>query len=258
MIIKSKFTDYYDYVGSTLGFDPKIIYLRNNISGDAGFEGKHEFKIPGILQQPRLIERRVYLHFNGDRTSHHVPEFKFKLLIVCGKMYLLVSENTDKKHETVEGIWTAFQIFNPDKHPRVYKVIESYIEENRRYNWWNTGRSFIELENHLGFTSDKLIELCEKVNQPVFVIKEINYDRSSVGSIGGFTLIEVEDKIPKLKDIGFTSLVDPIKLFYDISFFMTNVLRDNPDVEHPVEVSDKDKIPQHGFDLKQSFRHRKE
>lgn len=105
---------------------------------------------------------------------------------------------------------------------------------------------------------DKLIELCKKVNQPVFVIKEINYDRSSVGSIGGFTLIEVEDKIPKLKDIGFTSLVDPVKLFYDISFFMTNVLRDNPDVQPPVEVSDKDKIPQHGFDLKQSFRHRKE
>lgn len=252
MIIKSKFTDYYDYVGSTIGFDPKVIYMRNNISGDAGFEGKHCCRIKGILQQPRLIERRDCLYFNKSNKE----EFKFKLLVVCGKMYLLVSENTDKKQESLSGVWSTFQLFNVDKHPRVFNAIDSYIQENRKYNWWNTGRSFIEFESYFGYTSPELIQLSKHFNQPVFVINDISYDLKS-GTNGGYTQVEVDDKIPKLKDIGYSSVVDPVKLFYDISFFITNVLVDNPDTIPPVQISEKDKISQHGFDLKDSFRHRK-
>jgi hypothetical protein len=34
-------------------------------------------------------------------------------------------------------------------------------------------------------------------------------------------------------------------------------MKESPDIKPPVEIHDKDKITGHGFDLKQSFRHRK-
>ncbi len=63
--------------------------------------------------------------------------------------------------------------------------------------------------------------------------------------------------VPILKDIGFNHVQSPEQTYQDISYYMANVLRENPDVVPPVKIADKDRIVQHGFDLKQSFRHRK-
>ena len=66
-------------------------------------------------------------------------------------------------------------------------------------------------------------------------------------------------------------IISPFKDYYDwvagimsaeqcyqeISHFLGNVLRENPDTKPPVQVDDKHKIIGAGFDTKTSFRHRK-
>jgi len=48
----------------------------------------------------------------------------------------------------------------------------------------------------------------------------------------------------------------PEILFQDVYSYISNVLRENPDVKPPVEVANENKITAAGFDIKKSFRHR--
>lgn len=70
-------------------------------------------------------------------------------------------------------------------------------------------------------------------------------------------LLSIEGKTPRLKDLGLSSLYPAEALYQDIAYFVGNVLHPSPDLAPPVFIADKDKIVQYGFDLKQSFRHRK-
>jgi hypothetical protein len=68
---------------------------------------------------------------------------------------------------------------------------------------------------------------------------------------------DVDTNVPILAHIGMPALRSAEWMYQDLSYFVGNLLRESPDVKPPVEVSDKDKIVEHGFDLRQSFRHRK-
>ena len=59
---------------------------------------------------------------------------------------------------------------------------------------------------------------------------------------------------PKLKDYGFEKIVAPFTVFQEISMYLANILVEQKEV---ISVDDKHRLEQHGFDLKQSFRHRK-
>jgi hypothetical protein len=59
---------------------------------------------------------------------------------------------------------------------------------------------------------------------------------------------------PRLKDYGFEKIVDPFTAFQEISMYLANILVEQKDV---ISIDDKHRLEQHGFDLKQSFRHRK-
>lgn len=59
---------------------------------------------------------------------------------------------------------------------------------------------------------------------------------------------------PRLKDYGFEKIVDPFTAFQEISMYLANILVEQKEV---ISVDDKHRLEQHGFDLKQSFRHRK-
>jgi hypothetical protein len=59
---------------------------------------------------------------------------------------------------------------------------------------------------------------------------------------------------PRLKDIGFERIKDAFSAFQEISMYLANILVEQKKIAH---VDDKYRIEQHGFDLKQSFRHRK-
>jgi kynurenine formamidase len=59
-----------------------------------------------------------------------------------------------------------------------------------------------------------------------------------------------------LADLGLPRIYDAQQLYQDLSYFLGNQMHENPDTKPPVNISDKDRIAQHGFD-QQSFRHRK-
>lgn len=62
---------------------------------------------------------------------------------------------------------------------------------------------------------------------------------------------------PCLKEFGLDKIVPPEKMYFEIETYLRTVAHPNPDLMPPVSMSDKEKIVSHGFDNKQSFRHRK-
>jgi hypothetical protein len=52
------------------------------------------------------------------------------------------------------------------------------------------------------------------------------------------------------------ALIPATQMYQELSYFMGNTIKEHPDTEPPVEVSNNCKIINAGFDLKQSFRHR--
>jgi hypothetical protein len=92
----------------------------------------------------------------------------------------------------------------------------------------------------------ELMKLHKHIQAPVFAINRV-YWRN----------FHIDTDIPILKDSGIASIISPEKMYQDISYFIGNVLKDNPDTLPPVNISDKDKLTQAGFDATISFRHRK-
>lgn len=60
---------------------------------------------------------------------------------------------------------------------------------------------------------------------------------------------------PPLKDLDFERIKDSFTAFQEISMYLANILVEQKQI---VSVDDKDRIEGHGFDAKQSFRHRKQ
>jgi hypothetical protein len=59
---------------------------------------------------------------------------------------------------------------------------------------------------------------------------------------------------PRLKDYGFEKIKDPVAAFQELSMYLANILVEQKVVD---SVDDRHRIEGHGFDIKQSFRHRK-
>jgi hypothetical protein len=59
----------------------------------------------------------------------------------------------------------------------------------------------------------------------------------------------------RLKDFGFEKIKDSFTAFQEISMYLANILVEQKEI---ATVDDKHRIERHGFDLKQSFRHRKQ
>lgn len=85
----------------------------------------------------------------------------------------------------------------------------------------------------------KLEDLIRLVGAPVFMVRNGTLD----------------ERIPVLADLGFAAIVSPEQMWQDIYSTITNVLRTNPDKAPPVQVAEKYRIQEKGFDLKTSFRH---
>jgi len=97
------------------------------------------------------------------------------------------------------------------------------------------------IERYTG-SVDRLKAIAMKYNEPVFQCT------SGLGA-GEFW-------IPTLKDIGFDKIeTDPEKVYHRIEDYKRNVLTPVVEISGTMQ-SDKEKTVSHGFDVKQSFRHR--
>lgn len=140
---------------------------------------------------------------------------------------------------------------------KMYFVVENYLMNEERVldqsDRLMRSRSIIRDETHND--PDLILELTKKVGSPVYRIESIDLDWSDPDRK---LIARIAEKTPRLSDIkGMVALLDPQQTYQEISYAITNLLNPNPDNTPPIVVSDKYKIQAAGFDLKQSFRHRK-
>ena len=150
----------------------------------------------------------------------------FKWLAVCGKYYLIVHDIIDSK-----SVW---EVYTKEKFPKYDSAMNGRL---------NSSRLIVQA---LGNFSVQLLELSRKLNAPVF---SFSNEWSSDNII-------VDTSIPVLGNIGFPNIISAQQLYQEISYFMGNVIKTSPDLAPPTTMSDKEKIVQHGFDVRKSFRHR--
>lgn len=220
MQIKSYFKDYYDHVAHVYsGGDPKCLYIRTRVAEREVIDGTTYAGHLDVKQKDIV---------NLPNTAYDVTEKKYyKWLAVCGKYYLLVSD----AHKLHNPVW---DVYTEEKYPDVH---------SRLVGRWSSRREIVDA---IGNFSTSLLELSRKVNAPVFTFDK-NYRDDS---------ITVDGEIPILGNIGFAGIMDSQQIYQELSYFVGNVIKTSPDLAPVTVMSDKEKVSQHGFDVRKSFRHR--
>lgn len=234
MKIVSQFKDYYDYVAHVYGGgDHKVVYNRKRIghydqSGSMGFTRRLEvaFKDKLTLDLPyRVKSVNRWGGFDG-----------FHWLIVCGRPYPLINMS-DSPYSTYsrDDKWEVFDIA---KHSGLVDKKEDFLAELY---------TFLDL-SEIGVERPELVLLSKAVGHPVFMIDAIYGHRG---------LVVINGECPVLSNVGLATHYPAEQLYQDLSYFLVNKMQDSPDVAPTTLSTDKEKIVQHGFDLQQSFRHRR-
>jgi hypothetical protein len=151
-------------------------------------------------------------------------KYTFRWVAIAGKYYLIYS-NQDS--ENFKVVTQGSEVYNLLKKERPYLTRRS---ENKEF---------------IASPSSELIKLSRELKQPVFTLDL---------HLNGYRAMST---IPNLGELGFASLISPEQMYQDIAYFIGNTINESPDLAPPNHMTDKEKIAQHGFDLKQSFRHRK-
>lgn len=230
MKIISNFKDYYDYLSGIYGVDDRIVYVRNTIpSGE--YKTTHHLYHGG---ESSIIVPNANVNLSFPRSS----EYRYRYLVVLGKRYLCVQKNC-QAWEVPSLTW---EIFNPQNHNIFNEKTSKAV-----LPFWLREKPKV-VEYYLGSFDQQLVELSKLLQQPVFFIDSFCYNNT----------VHVNKAIPVLKDLHFGSIMLPEQLYQELEYFIGNTLRANPDIAPPVNVADKDLIVAKGFDLKSSFRKRKE
>ena len=223
MLIISKFHDYYDPVAKSKGIDKTIIYKRETLPIDCL-----------DINMLRHSER----YSRGDLS---VLDFYTYVIGFCGKLYPIGLLNKDSKI-------TLFHSFEAIKK----SYLEIYLNQKRNskrvwrtYNNQWTNRELNKLSDAL--KNKQLLELFQKYKVPVFVIGSEKHHSDP--------LFENEERCvlnPRLTNFKFEKVIDPYQAFQELEMFISGVL--GVGERSTIKISDKNKIIEHGFDYKWSFR----
>ena len=239
MIIQSNFKDYYDYVEHINGGDPKNVYVRHRLKPLANYNGIH---IDETIRIPFNIDRRLPYSYSSEFRYCN-----FKWCIVCGKYYLIVQETPPNKPIKP---WTVVTLES--------EIMQRLFPDKKKSKRFLARE--ITPEMFFGDSDSAAIELCRKLNHPVFIMENgYGYisDQDRYFHRKRFPIVDVNCELPILQELGFASIIPAPIMYQDIAYFLSSTIRTNPDNAPPVEVSNSDRIVGHGFDLTESFRHRK-
>jgi hypothetical protein len=238
MYIIAKKKDYYDGVAGTTGIDKTIVYERETIEVENAsipkpFKGKEGYWGIRYMETPfhELTYHRLKKEFYNvcDEHAHFIIGFCGKLY-VGWKLYRVIDETDD-------SISTKFTYDN--------EYMKTILEQK---SWHGNLADSLEYIK----TFDAL-QIFRDLNAPVFVY-DGDYGRTSFSKKrGGYNTHNPKFFInPLLKDYRFYKVFDAVQAFQEVQMFMGGVLgRGEKEI---VEVQDKYKITQHGFDYKWSFR----
>lgn len=223
MKIVSQFKDYYDHQAHLYGGgDPKIVYLRNRLKPLVQLGSMHYVEEMLYVDYPVKRDLRVL------QTGLARDSIECKYLCVAGKYFLCMGN-----HE--------LEVLDPIKHPIQF----GHLTRKRYFSQVQTYETLVGVED------PDLVGLSRAVGAPVFVIEGYIYDWRTKK-----TRLTIRTEVPILGDLGLPAIYPAEQLYQDLSYFIGNKMKDSPDLQPPTVLSDKDRIVQHGFDLKKSFRHR--
>ena len=230
IIKKTKFNDYYDGVVGTTGVDKTIVYERKTVIE----EDPHKFIQPftGIRS---WVKR--------DKTSFHSidkhPVEKLSIYMAsspfivgfCGKLYI-----GWKFYQNIEDS------FATNMNTFITYDLEFIKKEVVNASWG--GNLIDDIDNILTYNS---IEIFRKLKTPIFIY-DTDYDRKFIKRNSPSKALITN---PILRDYQFYKVMDSYAAFQEIQMFIGGVL--GVGEKEIVEVEDKYKITQYGFD-KFSFR----
>lgn len=227
MKIISAHKDYYDHIAHLYGGgDPKITYARHRLG--VVEQSNTDTFIRGLdIEQPGLPD-------SGFDQLYRAFKYKTKWLAINGKLYLLLADAQDPYHPTPDN-WS---VLNEARHPQAWALLHT------TRSWWQRDRDQIQ---YIGREMPEVLELSRKLDAPVFTFSSSYYR----------TTVHVDGNIPILAPLGIPALISASQLYQDIAYFIGNTMKGAPDLMPATAQTNKEKITAAGFDLVQSFRHRK-
>lgn len=224
MKIISNFKDYYDSVAYAYGGgDPKIVYVRRDLADNT----QTTFVKKSELKMTSLFDYRTWAQRSAGPLTDSIPTY----LCIAGKSFLLLTKLGS--HE-----------------PLFYRSVdgaEQYVNDRYAAHRWYAHDLVVDDMFNGKKEHPELVAICQALKQPVFQYTIRVAD-------DGKRQFVVFNKIPNLSKMGIAKFYPPEMLYQDLSYFMGNTINGSPDIDPPVLVSNKDRIIQHGFDIKTSFR----
>ena len=236
MLIVSKYKDYYDSAVG-LGIDKTIVYERY---------------LKTIECPKDILDVITTNHFEDFNYRSIISKNKYTsgyfILGFCGKLYIGF-KFTKENNVNFNKSYDTKIIYDIEKARKLFD-----FNKNEHKKWYWSGKSNEERLNDFIFKikSINCIEWFRKFNIPIFLIGNNNdvfnyYDNDS--SLKKITIN------PILKNYDFMKIYDPYTTFQEIQMFISGVLGINKD-GIDVEMTEKQKVQQHGFDKKYGFRKR--
>lgn len=240
MKIISNFRDYYDHVAFRYGGgDPKIVYVRPFLdTGGDVVEKINDFRLLRRGQKVNSpISNSEYIDIVGDiqRIYYHRQDpdpVEAEITgLVIGNIFFLLMKRCWGPSDKV------FHTLGDNDLAEIEKKFE------KRYYYWGDKPNTKHFVNH---KDDTLIDLCRFVGRPVFTF--------SLSSPHRYENVIFSKKCPNLGDLGIGKYITDEEMYQHLSYFVGNLIKTSPDMMPEYVVADKDKILQHGFDYKTSFR----
>ncbi len=267
MQVISSFRDYYDYVAHLYGGgDPRTPYRRRAfLNEESVLQAKTQWNAEErghadieVMLPLGMLQVNV---FQRERPIHESSDYYKGIgrgLSVCGRCYQLYAP-TDPENEYLGFKPQDFDaMLRVSVDPRWYmkrrnlserKTIAQYIAEEKAAK----KELLVNPARIEGFQSEALIYVSRQIKAPVFTFTtKTDKDQRDI--------VVVDPKVPMLQAYGMNELFPPEMLYQELAYYVANTINESPDVQPAGKppMSDKEKITSHGFDLKQSFRHRKE
>lgn len=151
------------------------------------------------------------------RHSHLYPDYKKIICSVAGDVHML--------------------LFHKNNYVGYLNHNDSFAVQHS-WDKFSRGDSMVFPDNQ------RAIEIHKTIKQPIF-FAETSYTK-------WITVLKYNPPIEHIKVV--KDFYSPEQIWQKLYHFCSNVLRENPDTMQPVQVDDKTKIVQAGFDLKTSFR----
>lgn len=231
MKIISPFKDYYDRVALQYGGgDPKVVYIRNKIAPDhvdhTG-QASASYTDMGFPRNYPLPGVPSHTDFGtGDKKTLT----SYQLVVVAGRGFYICKRESATDSRGYRDLIQDWHICRNDDLPK---------RRGEDVSPW--------IENH-GQHRQRLVQLCKDVGHPVFLL---GYRPPAYYGASFY------NRVPNLGDLGFQAVYGAEQVYQDLAMFIGNVLTENPDMMPTTPQTDIQKAEAHGFDKRQSFRHRK-